>query len=508
VEVVFKEELTEIVRTFEAVGPLVGNAVKCSQLLKLQAELTKPESDILCERDVVIPMSENVSVTANIFRSIRVPEMDQKVPVVARTLALVPVLLLIACTTKFDPEATGYLKPPEEVGFIDRALVERNGDVTVRVAALSAEESKAIFGVPLAQDRVQPVWVEVQNESDQHYVFFPIDLDPDYFSSFELAWKYRYSNAEEALRQIGQHFEQYQMPFFVAPRETVSGFVYANKDQGAKAVAIDLVGEDHDVKTFEFVVKVPGLKADYFEKDWDAMLSDTQFVDLDTEELRKLLEKLPCCTLGGDRKTPGDPLNIVVISKIEDDELLFPFVRRGWDLTETAHTASMWNTIKSSLFRSQYRYSPVSPLYVFERPQDIALQKARASVDERNHLRLWMSPYRYRGMPVFVGQISRDIGVRFSSKTFVTHKIDPDVDEAREYLSQDLFKSRQVAKIGYVTGVGALEPSAPRYNYTGDPYWTDGLRAVYVLVDDLVPLEELEHFDWEWPSHTRRLGGQ
>ena len=35
-----KEELAEIIRTFEAVGPLVGNAVKSGQLLNPQAELT------------------------------------------------------------------------------------------------------------------------------------------------------------------------------------------------------------------------------------------------------------------------------------------------------------------------------------------------------------------------------------------------------------------------------------------------------------------------------------
>ena len=33
-----------------------------------------------------------------------------------------------------------------------------------------------------------------------------------------------------------------------------------------------------------------------------------------------------------------------------------------------------------------------------------------------------------KGEKVFLGQISRDIGVKFSSKTFVTHKIDPMVD--------------------------------------------------------------------------------
>ena len=64
-----KEELAEIIRTFEAVGPLVGNAVKNGQLFNPQAELTEPDPDILCECDVNIPMSEGLFVTANIFRS-------------------------------------------------------------------------------------------------------------------------------------------------------------------------------------------------------------------------------------------------------------------------------------------------------------------------------------------------------------------------------------------------------------------------------------------------------
>ena len=39
---------------------------------------------------------------------------------------------------------------------------------------------------------------------------------------------------------------------------------------------------------------------------------------------------------------------------------------------------------------------------------------------------------RYHGKPVWVGQISRDIGSRLTihSPTLTTHKIDPDVDEA------------------------------------------------------------------------------
>jgi hypothetical protein len=64
-----KEDIKNIIRTFEAVGPLVGNALKSGQRLNPQTELTEPDPDVLCEYDVKIPMSEGFSVTANIFRS-------------------------------------------------------------------------------------------------------------------------------------------------------------------------------------------------------------------------------------------------------------------------------------------------------------------------------------------------------------------------------------------------------------------------------------------------------
>ena len=92
----------------------------------------------------------------------------------------------------------------------------------------------------------------------------------------------------------------------------------------------------------------------------------------------------------------------------------------------------------------------MSDLYLFGRAQDLALQKARDNIHQRNHLRLWLSPMRYHGKQVWVGQISRDIGSRLTihSPTFTTHKIDPDVDEARAALSEDMAYSQNLAKIG------------------------------------------------------------
>ena len=241
---------------------------------------------------------------------------------------------------------------------------------------------------------------------------------------------------------------------------------------------MQLIGE-RDTRTLEFVLPVPDFEADFDRVNLEAHYRPDEVRDLDREGLRAYLESLPCCVLGGDRTTPGDPLNLVVVG--DGLHMLATFVRQGWDLTETIRSDTIWATVMSSIFGSRYRTSPVSPLYVFDRPQDVALQKARQTVDERNHLRLWLTPVTFEGTEVWVGQISRDIGVKFSSKTFVTHKIDPMVDEARLYVLFDLARSQYLARIGFAKGVGAAPLDAPRYNYTEDPYYTDGLRAVLFL---------------------------
>jgi hypothetical protein len=105
----------------------------------------------------------------------------------------------------------------------------------------------------------------------------------------------------------------------------------------------------------------------------------------------------------------------------------------------------------------------------------------------------------FEGKPVWIGQISRDIGVRFTSKTIVTHKIDPDVDETRDYLLQDLLYSQGLAKFAYVKGVGAAPISEPRENLTGDPYFTDGYRAVMWMSSKPVSLEDIAFVRWEVP---------
>jgi hypothetical protein len=110
-----------------------------------------------------------------------------------------------------------------------------------------------------------------------------------------------------------------------------------------------------------------------------------------------------------------------------------------------------------------------------------------------------MSSALYEGKPVWIGQISRDIGVRFTKKTITTHKIDPDVDETREFLLENLVYAQALKKFAYVEGVEAASMDQPRGNLTGDPYFTDGYRLVLWVTSQPVDLSDLEFEYWRVP---------
>ncbi len=397
-------------------------------------------------------------------------------------------LLISGCATFVPPIL-------EQTGFKSRVQTQRLGDVRVSAVVLSADESQQIFGSPLVQKYIQPIWIEVENQTDHEYVLMLLSIDPNYFSPSEAAWKSRRAGERGTDEKI-QYFSKQGIPVVFPPKTTSSGFVYSNFDPGAKAFAVELVSEGQ-VRRINFVLPVPGFEADFMRTDAQNLYSNGKIRNLDLENLRAYLESLPCCVLGSDLETPGDPLNLVVIGRNEN--ILATFVRQGWDLTEAATAESIWQTIKSSVFGSRYRTSPISPLYLFDRSQDVSLQKSRQTVDERNHLRFWRAPVNYDGTPVWVGQISRDIGVKLSSKTFVTHKIDPIIDEARLYILLDIASSGYLSHAGYTKGVGQSSPKEPRHNYTNDPYYTDGLRLLLFLSEKEITYDKIFWYDWEEP---------
>ena len=409
--------------------------------------------------------------------------------------------ILTLAVLAFIVQGCATTKPPsaDPMAYKNRTKSLVNGDVTVTVAVPTIVEAQAIYGVKLARKFIQPVWVEVKNDSTAPYWFLPSGLDPNYFSPSEAAFAF-HTHSDDANRQLDEKFQKLQFLNPVRPGSTEAGFVLANLDEGFKAVDIDLISRD-DAKSFSFIIADPDFKADFKMVDFNTLYVSEEIINVeDEEELRRVLEDLPCCTTNADGDEYGDPLNLVLIGDTND--IVPALVRRGWHATEVIWSEALKRTIKSFLQGERYRYSPISPLYVYGRKQDIGWQKARGTINERNHMRFWLSPIRIRGQKVFVGQISRDIGVKFTLKspTISTHVIDPDVDEARRYFVEDLAYSQALARHGYVKGVGVVTRDAPRMNLVGDPFYTDGMRVVLFFEPRPYTLADIELLNWERPS--------
>jgi hypothetical protein len=92
--------------------------------------------------------------------------------------------------------------------------------------------------------------------------------------------------------------------------------------------------------------------------------------------------------------------------------------------------------------------------------------------------------------------------VRFTTKTITTHKIDPDVDETREYLLENLAYAQSLKAFGYVGGVGRVTRDQPKGNLTGDPWFSDGYRLVLWLSSEPVAISDLEVLDWRNPAEV------
>jgi hypothetical protein len=419
---------------------------------------------------------------------------------------------------------TPYTPQPTLSTFLARAQTQESPRAEVTVAVLDAVETERFFGVPLARRGVQPVHLRIANRSDTFLRLQLVTIDPNYYTPLEAAGVSHFSivkrlsafgivgvffslpllaliplkliTAYRANRRMDEFFQAHAFRLHpIAPGGVAEGFVFTPLDVGTKVVHILLhsTSDSLDSKTgqvkmgtgdvpveFTFSMAVPGLTADYLRRDLDAPQPLASLVECDVPELVRHLCAMPSATGNHKGTRSGDPVNLVVVGEFAT--LLGAFAAR-WDESETITLATCWKTVRAFLLGAQYRYSPVSPLYLFDRSQDVALQRTRRSINERLHLRLWLTLLRFHGQPVWVGQVSRDIGVRFTTKAWnlTTHRVDPDVDEARDYVIEDLLQAERIEAAGYVDGVGECESVAPRRNLTGDPYFTDGKRAVILL---------------------------
>ncbi len=111
------------------------------------------------------------------------------------------------------------------------------------------------------------------------------------------------------------------------------------------------------------------------------------------------------------------------------------------------------------------------------RPQNFGYAHAEPVqvVQTRHHLRIWKADFDIGGQPVWVGAATHDIGFehdnRSQSATAITHKIDPDVDKERDYVSETLNATGDIAASSKVT---PQDPLREAKTATGGTFHSDG----------------------------------
>jgi LssY C-terminus len=277
---------------------------------------------------------------------------------------------------RFNPDASA------DASFISRAQKKAVPGIQVSISALGTRESEQSLGEDLADIIFNRFGFRLKNSTDDQLAFLPIEMDPDYYSPYEVSYRFHGTLSFSANRARDKFFLRRQISSFLPPHSTTTGFVYGVLDAGVKYANVVIVGKNR-LEAFDFVLPVPGPPFVGTNIRADDIYPGKKIEDLELDSLREIFAKEHCCTTNLDGTRDGDPLNFVVIEAKQDP--IVPFVARGWHLARKLDVASAFDTARAFLFRDAFLTSPVSPLYVFGRAEDIVVQKARSTINERVH---------------------------------------------------------------------------------------------------------------------------
>ena len=385
----------------------------------------------------------------------------------ARIVCLVcMVIALSGCATWTVPADSG------DALLRERAVTEAGRGVEVSATVLGPEDSIRMLGTNVNAAGVQPVWIEIRNETEHMLWLLRAGADPDYFSPLEVAWSAHVKLAGETNARIDDHFSKLAFPNPIPAHGTSSGILFTNPQPVVKLLTVDLLGSKMMIP-FTLFLPVPGDIASAQEV--IHQYADTEISNHDDlDALHVALAALPCCAAAPDGRLVGEPLNVVLIG--DPDDIAAAVNRRGYRRGESGADASQ---------------------HVFGRPADLIIRKRVKDRASENWLRIWRAPLSYRGDMVFVAQAGRPIGGRFPEEDMPEFRLHADVDDVRNQLIHDFMYSGGLDKLAFVSGVGAVPADRPRTLPRGSGYFTDGRRVALFLSTRPRTFAEVEVLQWE-----------
>lgn len=138
-----------------------------------------------------------------------------------------------------------------------RAVSDSDRGVTLSASVLSSADSLALFGTDLNSNGVQPVWIEVSNQSSHTLWLLRSGTDPSYFSPLEVAWALHTKFAKESNDRIDAYFNSQAFRNPLPPGSTHSGILFTNPHHKTHVLNADLLGQQ-TIFPFTVFLPVPG----------------------------------------------------------------------------------------------------------------------------------------------------------------------------------------------------------------------------------------------------------
>ena len=230
-------------------------------------------------------------------------------------------------------------------------------------------------------------------------------------------------------------------------------------------------------------INVPGFVPDHATVDWKSLYDMDSIQDVSIDQLRTELLELPCCTTNRDGSGQGQPINIVLVAN--GIEVLQSLLRAGWSETSYEKDDNYLNNVE----------------YLFGRPPDAVFRKSRGRstlTTDRNELSLWLAPLKNDGNWVWMAQVKHAIGQRYKiNEIFFGAAQDPDIDDGRNFLLQNLWYSQTLLAVAYSDTGLAVPVSNPMLDFNNNAFFTDGGRIVMWLSGDPVALQDVRNFSWD-----------
>ena len=178
------------------------------------------------------------------------------------TACIILITILWGCAT-YNPQ------PLNEKPFREQAVIQTENGIRISAAVIGAEETEAVFGLQLYKKGIQPVWLEIENNTQNRMWLPQVSVDRNYFSPLEVAYMHHSGYTKAAKQRIDRYFHQHAFRNPIGAGTVRSGFVFTNLELGTKAFNVEVIGGDQQVRTFTFLIPVTGLKVDHRDVDWD-----------------------------------------------------------------------------------------------------------------------------------------------------------------------------------------------------------------------------------------------